>query len=306
MIGQAAMRPVLDELERAETRLRRLLAAGWRDTAAEIAALAGIAGTLDALGLTEAAALIRAIASAASPTDALRAIALAAAACRMLSVRIGTDDLPPGEWRPLADATRRTPPAPDRLIPLCRMAFGDRELWSCLCLRGYAVEWVLVDPPRIDLPRTTRPRVPWLLPNLAGHLRWTGRFPLGAGRDIQVCALSHAAWEEPEAAVNNPFDACRTELVAGKLRKNRIVLYGPGKLRTSLLERDRLDDYAWPDAALRDLLAEANLGAAWVLVWEQDAVPSIVAVLTVGGLPRKTRIVHLMPGCPAEAVDASR
>lgn len=295
------MNEVVGRLRRVEDRLARLLASGWRNAAGEAADLAGEADALAALGLGELTNRLRKVAAAADETEALPSIALSLAALRLLRARLPVDDAPPGSWTPLVAPAKRKASPPDRLVPLGSMALSDGEAWACVRVRGLvAVEWVLVDPPQNDRAAARDFSPPWLRGQLYAHQRWQARYPLGASGEVQRSSVVDATWKIP-AGDDDLFAHFREELTGGKLKDGQRVLAG-GDLRTMELDPAESDHYVWPDPAASTAFRSAASGRVWALVWTPGNLIAPLAVLVPGGLFRRPRLVHLVPGNPAETV----
>lgn len=291
-------RDVSTHLREIETKLDRLLATGWRSSTAEAAGLTVEADVVAAAGLLELAARLNAVATATSPAGALSAITLASAACRMLRAHLSAV-APQHDDQPTIKPVRRRMPDAEMLLPLCRMSMGGREWWSCLRSRGFAVEWVLVNANTAPTP----PGSPWLRRPLYGHLRWQGRFPLGATRDVQVHVVARADWESDQPTTLDPHAAFRKRLASGKLRQDRLPVWGGGSVHLTPLSHDKLDGLLWFDPAVATGIARIEHDA-WALVWDQESTPAVIAVMTEEGTIRKRlHIVHLVPGCPSDPVD---
>jgi hypothetical protein len=186
------------------------------------------------------------------------------------------------------------------LLPLCRFSLAGAEVWSCLRSRGFAVDWVLVEPPDLaaDGPG------PWLRRPIHGYLHWRARYPLGVDREVQVQALSQASWEPAAPASIDPHAAFRRRLAAGKLREDKLPVWGGGSVHLTPLNRANLDGYLWLDAAIPKDLARLDCGDAWALVWDQEATPAVIAVMAEDGrVFKKLNVVHLLGGCPSDVVE---
>ena len=293
------MQDLGDRLSDMETKLARLLAAGWRNAASDAATLSIDADAFAELGLGELAQRLRTVVSAASATEALRSLTLASASCRLLRARIAPGDQSAEAWQPVLVPRRRRAVEPDMLLPLCRLSLVGNEVWSSLRSRGFAVEWVLVEPPA--LPPTGEH--PWLRKPLHGHLQWRARHPLGADRDVQVQALPDASWESEAPSAVDPHTAFRKRLAAGKLREDKLPVWGGGSVHLAPLDRTKLDGYLWLDPTVPGDLAGTRFDETWALVWDQDATPAVIAVMAEDGrLFKKLSIVHLLGGCPSEVV----
>ncbi|HEY7036864.1 MAG TPA: hypothetical protein VH482_36385 [Thermomicrobiales bacterium] len=293
------MHGVGDRLQETELRLARLVAAGWRNAATEVSALTDEADRFAELGLEAFAMRLRAVAAAGSPTEALRALALALAACRMLRARVALSDQSADRWHPLIDARRRRAAEPDMVQPLCRYSLAGAEVWSCLRSRGFAVEWVLVEPCEVTPDGTA----PWLKKPLYGHLHWRARYPLGAGRDVHVQAVQKPSWESTEPPVVDPHAAFRRRLAPEKLREDKLPVWGGGWVHLAPLDRAKLDGYLWLDPVVPGDLARMPFEQTWALVWDQEGTPAVIAVMTEDERsPKRLSVVHLLPGCPVEAI----
>jgi hypothetical protein len=309
------MQEVADRLRRLEDRLERLLASGWRNAGAEAAALAAEGEALAEAGLPglgERLALVAAAAGSApspggapgagaapapGPTapasdgEALPALAMALAATRLLRARLPADAPPPGAWAPLGlpapGARKRAPAAADRVVPICRVPHAEGELWACVRLRGaHAEELLLLQP--------TGERRPWLRHVLEGSLRWQARHPLGASGDYQVCTAANHAWAdlEPDALLLVPNDP----------RKDQHIFSGGGGLRLVQFAPDDLNVYAWLHPAMMEAARTALQHSQWALAWVEGALVAPLALLIPGGLLRRSKLLNLVPGAPAEAL----
>ncbi|HYF76663.1 MAG TPA: hypothetical protein VD973_06010 [Symbiobacteriaceae bacterium] len=290
------MQEVADRLRRLEDRLERLLASGWRNAWAEAAALAAEGEALAEAGLPGLGERLAQVAAAtgsapASDGDALPALAMALAATRLLRARLPADAPPPGAWAPLSapapGARKRTSAPPDRVVPVCRVPHAEGELWACVRLRGaHAEELLLLQP--------TGERRPWLRHALEGSLCWQARHPLGASGDYQVCTAVNHTWAdlEPDALLLVPNDP----------RKDQLIFSGGGGLRLVQLAPDDLNVYAWLHPAMMEAARTALQHSQWALAWVEGALVAPLALLIPGGLFRRSKLVHLVPGAPAEAL----
>lgn len=277
-----------------EERLERLLTSGWRAAGPEAQALTQEADAVAEAGLPELATRLRAVTAAQSPSEALAAAALAMSALRLLRLRLAASASPPGQWEllaPQAKAARK----PDRLLPLCRLALGEGEVWACLKLRGSLPdELLLVEPPTLDqAPEASI----WLKQPLLGHLRWRGRYPLGAGGELHRCALDEPRWDQFPAKEDDPFYTFREAVSAGKLKEDGHVL---GSLRVQSVEPGEDSAYVWPDAAAREALRRGARARSWSLVWRDGTLVMPLALLEPGGLFRRGKLIHLVATNPEE------
>jgi hypothetical protein len=294
------LQDVSARLNETESKLAGLLASGWRRAAPEAATLRADAEAFADAGLNELAARLRAVASAGSAAEALRGVTLASAACRLLRARIAAGVTSDDAWQPLVAPRRRRAAEPDMLLPLCRLSLGGFEVWSCLRSRGFAVEWVLVEPPVL----TAAANAWWLRRPLYGYLFWRARYPLGAGRDVQVLSLTEASWEAATPSTVDPHAAFRRRLSAGKLREDKLPVWGGGSVHLAPLDQTKLDGYLWLEPSVPADLTQLQFDDTWALVWDQDTTPAVIAVMAEDGrLGRKLRVVHLLPGCPSEPVE---
>lgn len=276
-----------------EERLERLLASGWRNAAHEARSFASDGEILADLGLPAVAERLRAVATADDPVEALRAVVLAITSCRLLRAHLA------GETQPAPGATllqARRARGADRatLLPLCRLAVQGEDVWSCIRSRGYAWEWLLLDPPTMA---TTE--APWLTVRASGFPAWRGRYPFGEAAEVTRVALSEPAITAlTSESEDQPL---LRELRTGKIRSAQLPLWGGGYLRLdrmqapTLAQLPRLDERFSPE-----IMSERYGDALWGLVWEQHGERALVAAFAAcaDGL----RVVHLVPGCPSEAV----
>ena len=278
---------LVERLVEIEERLTRLLVSGWRSSAHEASDLRQLAASIECTGATALAARVTAVADAENAEDALRAISLATAACRLLRVHVAADTPAEGRWRTFGDGA--VSGQLDRIIPLGALTIPDGgdgrplAVWSCLRLRGaFTADWILLKP--VDLDPV------WLRRALQGRLRWTGRFPVGAAGEVQLCELAFAAPAPGFQPGQDPLQAFRETLDAGTLEDDAWVLGGGGVLRARECELDAMSGYAWTNNSAPSWLREALRPADWVLIWIQGEVESLVAAVQEDG-----EVVHLTP-----------
>ena len=287
------MRTVSDQIGMVEERLERLLASGWRSAAAEAAELEPEAGRLAELGLPELAGRLRQVAAASGPAEALAAVALAAAACRLLRARLAAEGgPPPGSWAPLEPARKKGAPA--RLLPVARLAIGDgQEAWACLRLRGSQAGELLLLPaaPTGPPPSLRRP--------LAGQLRWQARYPLGASGELQAVALDQPDWQAPWGGDEDPLSDFRARLSSGKLNEGPLFP-GGGPVKVLQIDPAEADLFVWPHPATAAAFQAAATGKGWALAWVDGSLILPLALLSPGGLFRSGRLIHLVEGAPAD------
>ena len=278
---------LVERLVEIEERLTRLLVSGWRSSAIEARDLRHLAASIDRVGATELAARLTAVADAKNAADALRAISLATATCRLLRVHVAADVPAEGRWRTFADGAASG--HLDRVIPLGALTVADGgdgqplDVWSCLRLRGaFSADWILLEP--VDVEPA------WLRRGLQGRLRWTGRFPLGAAGEVQVCELAFAAPAPGFQPGQDPLEPFRETLSAGTLEDDAWVLGGGGVLRARECDLDAMGGYVWTNNSAPSWLREALRPAEWVLVWVQGEMETLVAAVQEDGA-----VVHLTP-----------
>jgi hypothetical protein len=317
-------REVAERLLGVEDRLERLLASGWRAASAEAADLALEADDLEALGLSAFAARLRALAAAADARQALGGVALTTAASRRLRARLPLDDLPPGEWTPMAAPGRKAAPT-EHLLPIGRLSVEGGETWACARLRGkQAEEWLLLEPlPRAGLPapppapsggllsRLTRraapaetseasePPIPWLRAVVHGYRRWLAREPLGASGEVQRCLLAEPRWQLP-AADGDPCVDVRKALGSGNLEDGLPVAGRYSPLQLKRLASADADGYLWPDPSAAEVFHSLARDQTWAVCWVRDSGISPLLLVEPGGVFRRARVIHLVPGAPSE------
>ncbi len=291
--GETVLQEIAAYIRQIEERLERLLASGWRNAAHEAQGFTTDADSLSALGLHTVAGRLREVAAAPDAMAALRAIVLATESCRLLRAHlVEAESLGPGAVQLHA----RRPRATDRisLLPLCRVAVDGEEVWSCLRSQGYAWEWLALDP--LGDPA---PQVPWLTMRVSGFPVWRGRYPVGAAAELTRVALSESA-VSALAGDDGNLSVLRA-LQSGRIRSTQLPLWGGGYLRL-----DRLQ--AMPVAALRGLddrfhaedILDQHGDSAWGLVWDQLGERALVAAFAARA--DGMRVIHLVPGCPAEKI----
>lgn len=274
-----------------EERLERLLVSGWRNAAHEARSFASDGDILADLGAPTTAERLREVATANDPMAALRAAVLAIASCRLLRAHLaGATPLEPGAT--LLQARR--PRGADRLtlLPLCRIAVQGEDLWSCLRSRGYAWEWLLLDPPAM-----ASSEAPWLGVRVGGFPIWRGRYPFGEIGEVTRVALADLAMTTlPSEGEDQPV---LRELRTGKIRSAQLPLWGGGYLRldrmhaASLAELPSLDGRFSPET-----ISDHHGDAVWGLVWEQHGQRALIAAFAA--CADGVRVIHLVPGCLSE------
>jgi len=288
-------REIVAFLSQVEEKLGRMLASGWRNAGPDAAGFARDAEALAAVGLHDVAARLRDVASATGPIEGLRAVTLASAACRLARAHLVDTPPPDAHAKPLLP---RRPRAADRLslVPLGRMTVEGDVVWSCLQSRGYAWEWLLLDPPEWN-----ESSGPWLACGVEGFPVWSGRYPFGAIAEVTRVALHDVEWIEldPETADLPALG----DLHSGKMRSTQIPLWGGGYLTLAPLDAETLDRLNWLDERVAaDLIATPS--QLWGLVWDQQRDRILTAAFLRGD--GWCRVVHLTPGCPDEELPAGR
>lgn len=274
-----------------EERLERLLASGWRNAAHEARSFASDGDILADLGLPAVAERLRQVATADDPMAALRAVVLAIASCRLLRAHLaGTAT--PGSGATVLQARRARGTDRVTLLPFCRITVQGEDLWSCLRSRGYAWEWLLLDPPALATPEA-----PWLTVRASGFPVWRGRYPFGEIAEVTRVALADLAMTTlPSEGEDQPV---LRELRTGKIRSAHLPLWGGGYLRldrmhaASLAQLPSLDERFSPEA-----ISDHHGDAVWGLIWEQHGERALVAAFAA--CADGVRVIHLGPGCPSE------
>jgi hypothetical protein len=286
---------IADRLLKVEALLDRLLAGGWRNAAGDLVDLAQEIAVLAGAGFTDLAARLNAVTEARDPGQALQAVAIAARACRLVRAQI--EQAPPGDWQAI------TPERPrslirERVVPLARVHVDGTELWSCVLLRyGVASDWVLIEPPEgLDVAS------PWLCRPLRGMLRWRAWHPIGVRGDVQSCVLQDAAWAAPDASEADPCVAFREAAEAGRLRVGMPVVARGGRLTASPLDLADLDALVGLEPTVPAELARAGSKQLWALAWTRGEEAAVAAIVQPGGQGNAARVIHLVPGLPADAL----
>jgi hypothetical protein len=275
--------------------LARVLAAGWRNADPDVAALLAETDGLAAVGFAELAGRIRRVGEAPKE-DRLGAVALALAATRLLRARLADTATPTGGWKALESSGRRRASSVERLLPVGRVGLGDGEAWACLRLRGFASDWVLLDPPGRDEPR------PWLVQQVQGRLRWQARYPLGNRGDVQLVGVEEQRWLPPPEGGEDLLASFREATLVGKLVDEAPLLRTTMKLQARRLAGDDVANYAWPDpASARAFRSAAGSSLVWAITWVEGSLVTPLAAVTYG-LASRARLVHLVPGNPSVEV----
>ena len=327
MIESGTARLLLELILRVEERLTRLLTSGWRQTRAEAADLQQDADALSEAGLPELGARVAAVAGAADAASALQAIALASSACHLLRARLLVSE-PPDGWQQIRPPKPRKRTTEDTVMPLARLQVGDLEVWACSWPARNQV--VLLEPPLPALPepapepanagslmarfqrqlgralggeKDDAPPSHWLRHQLRGSLRWEARYPLGAAGDIAACTLHDASWlTSPDSGDAEQLRTFRMALAANKVREEATISWSVSGLRTMRLDRNESTAYAWLDPSTAEAFQMYSDLNPLALVWLADNVVAPLALLEPGESGRQSRIVHLVPGLPADVV----
>ena len=333
MIEPGTARQLVEVILRVEERLTRLLSSGWRQASTEAADLHHEADALSDAGLPALAARVSAVAAATDASSALHAIALASSACQLIRTRLLVSE-PPDDWQPIRPPKSRNTRAKstgDVLLPLARVQFSEREVWACGWLNRNQV--VLLEPPLPASPtpllqpaesggllsrmqqRLLRAIAPaeeavpplfWLHRKLRGTLRWQARHPVGAASEIAACTMLDAEWQpEEEHAERQQLTAFRTDLAANTVKEDYAPLnWTVNTLRFMRLDRADIASYVWLDSTVATAFSEIASPDAQALVLAADNIVVPLAVLRPGDTHRNARIVHLIPGLPADVLDA--
>jgi hypothetical protein len=290
---------VADHIAAVAKRLDLVLAAGWRNADADIAALRELMAAVDQLGLANLLAQLRAVVEA-RPEDRLAAVASARLACRLLLLRLTEDSSPSGSWE-LWSASLRAPAA-ERLAPVGRVALGEAEAWACVRMRGFSNSLVLVEP-----PGDAGPFHSWLGRTLRGRTRWLARYPLGASGDVPLVALEEyqpvLLQSDEEHSADRATNPWRS-LDFKKLADGKQVL-GPGShLSTKKLGIADADGCAWPDSAMAAAFrAAVARDPAWTLTWIEGPLVTPLAIIQPPGFLSPARVVYLVHGNPSDRLE---
>lgn len=332
---EAELAAVAARLRAVEDRLERLLAAGWRNAAAEAVELTEEAEALAALGLGELAGRLRAVAAAGDAPAALGAIALAVSACRLLRAHLPAQVAPPGAWAPLAAQGRRGEPSRDRLLPLARLALGNGEVWACAQLNPAGGMWVLIEPLELAagaerpapeqrarrgligsllgrakgaLPAAGTPMSsqagPWLRRQVRGRLRWRASYPLGAQGEVRHGVLDEPEWLTAPDSVDELAAPFRAALAAGEVEDGLPLIASRGGLQIKKLDPSSSQTFVWPDPAAAAAFEQAASGQVWALVWAAGHLTAPLAVLRPGTGQQPAGLTHLVAGNPTDDLPA--
>jgi hypothetical protein len=207
------------------------------------------------------------------------------------------------------------------LIPLARLRVDGEERWACLSAQRFGSQWLLLRPPAQATDGSVAGPAPWLATPLRGRLSWQARLPIGATGHVEDCALELDTSEEPADAALPGL-----ELLVGMLAEFRRALaratVSPGKpvallapsLVTAELRADEAAAYAWHDPSAAEAFGAARQWPAPILAlaWAAGATVTPLALLEPGDPTlkprwrparlgsRPARLVHLLPGLPAE------
>ena len=145
---------------------------------------------------------------------------------------------------------------------------------------------------------------PWLHRRLRGRLVWRATYPFGADGEVVRYALEGERWQpdaDAEADTTRPF---RSELVAGRPVEDLPLFRNARAARLKALDRDRADAYTWLDRSTRTAFLDAASGPSWALAWVEGETIVPLALLAPGGIGRVARLVHLIPGTPADVLSS--
>lgn len=330
MIESRTARQLVELILHVEERLTRLLTSGWRQARTEAADLQQSADALSEAGLPALGARVGAVAGASDAVSAMQTIALASSACRQMRARLLVSE-PPDDWQQIRPPKPRKRTTEDTLVPLARLQVADHEIWACSWAARNQV--VLLEPPFPPVPepeaepastgglmsrlqrqlgralgggQADSPPAHWLRDQLRGSLRWEGRFPLGAAGDIPACTLHDASWRAtPDGGDAEQLRRFRTALAANKVHEEASISWSVSGLRVMRLDRNGTAAFAWLDPSAAEAFRMYGDLTPLALVWLTDNVVAPLAILEPGESGRQPRIVHLVPGLPADVVSAT-
>lgn len=332
MIEPGTARELVELTLRIEERLTRLLTSGWRQASTEAADFQQEADALAEAGLPALAARVSAVAAAADASSALHAVALAASACQLFRTRLLVSE-PPDGWEPIQPPKPRRSRARssgDMIVPVARLQVDGQEVWAC----GWPArnQVILLNPPFPEPPappeepateggllsrvqeRLRRamhavgddvPSSFWLRDRLQGGLRWEERYPVGVSGEIAVCTLHDGEWHaEADDVEQGQLKAFRSALASNTLRDAMPLSWSLSTVRVMKLDRADAPSYVWLDPTTAAAFQEIASPDVQALVLVADNVIVPLAALQPSELFRKPRIVHLMPGLPADTLEA--
>jgi hypothetical protein len=96
-----------------------------------------------------------------------------------------------------------------------------------------------------------------------------------------------------------PFASLHKAL-GGSFRDGRAVL--GSSLRIKQLDPGETESYLWPDPATASAFRSGVNGQVWALAWVQGETIAPLVLIESGGALGKPRLLHLVPGLPAETL----
>jgi hypothetical protein len=236
----------------------------------------------------------------------------------------------PDGWAPLSPSRRKVGAGTDMLVPVARLVLEGREVWACA--HPPRNQLLLVEPPfpveepepsvappapaglvgrlRRQMDRVlgseSGPPAPWMYHLLRGRLVWRARYPLGADRDVSLCALEQPAWETSGSeTVQYGVQAFYQTLTARVLVNGAVVFPSGGGFRLMELERDDPAAFVWLDSSAAEAFGRAPTKKVWSIVWTVGNTIAPIALVTRGDRGSRPCLTHLIRGTPEDVLSGA-
>jgi hypothetical protein len=115
-----------------------------------------------------------------------------------------------------------------------------------------------------------------------------------------VCDGEDLGWRKPDEA--DPAKQFREHFGSGKIGDGMPIIRSGGALQLKELYPHAADDYAWCDQSAAEVFRGYEGASVWAIAWAPKGLVAPLAIVSPPGLLRPARLVHLLPGTPADPI----